>query len=301
MPYPTQAGPAGSAAMGAADQQAANELRYKRYIEHLAGFAPGESDLPDEETLRRHAMAAANLQSAAPAAQAQAQAQATARQAPFQAVLADLKMRPGMVEHLEGIDVDGDGVPDAPLGPPPMDPMGRMQWQNLMAQRQRMLQAARQRSAQRKARNNQIMLAVLQANDPLFEATYTRLCSYVQRLPEKVQRPYLEAVERTPGAFLDLYVHIREGMERALNVSTTATQPMPRPGDADPRERIRQAVAGRMSPPALESAGILDDRLPGATRAAELAALKARCKAGRAREGDLLRYIELTMKDSSNL
>jgi len=58
MPYPTTAGPAGYAATGAAGQQAANELRYKRYLEHLAGFAPGESDLSDEEILRRRALAA---------------------------------------------------------------------------------------------------------------------------------------------------------------------------------------------------------------------------------------------------
>ncbi len=56
MPYSpsTRTDPAASEA---ADRQALNEQRYKRYIEHLAGFAPGESDLPDEEIMRRRAQA----------------------------------------------------------------------------------------------------------------------------------------------------------------------------------------------------------------------------------------------------
>ncbi|WP_243358364.1 hypothetical protein [Fundidesulfovibrio terrae] len=304
MPYPTTAGPAGYAAAGAVDQQAANELRYKRYLEHLAGFAPGESDLPDEEILRRRAMAQGTPQPQAGTGYAPGSAmpqpgQPAPSQVPLQAILASLKARPGMIEHLEGIDVDGDGIPDAPMGPPPMDPMGRMQWQNMMAQRKQMMQAAQQRRAQRKLVNNQAMLAVLQSNDPLFGYVLRRLEGYVRSLPAKVQRPFFEAVERTPGAFLDLYTHLRASVERDLRGTAPISQPMPQPGNADPRARIRQAVAGRMSPPALESAGILDDRLPGATRAAELAALKARCKAGQAREGDLLRYIELSMGDSS--
>lgn len=52
-------------------------------------------------------------------------------------------------------------------------------------------------------------------------------------------------------------------------------------------------MAGRMSAPQLESAGMIDERSPGVARAAERAALVKRVKAGGAREGDLLKYLEL--------
>ncbi|MFP5240536.1 MAG: hypothetical protein ACLGQW_11955, partial [Acidobacteriota bacterium] len=95
----------------------------------LAGFAPGESELPDEEILRRRAarqeaqpfqggFTGQPSQSTQMAPTEGAQPGGSAR-APVQAVLAQLMSRPGMIEHLEGIDLDGDGLPDIPLGPPP--------------------------------------------------------------------------------------------------------------------------------------------------------------------------------------
>lgn len=301
MPYttPTSTSPDESAAMGAGDRQAANELRYKRYIEHLAGFAPGELDLSDEEILRRRALAQARTEAgAAQAANLADPAQASSRHLPFEAVLSALKTRPGMIEHLEGIDLDGDGHPDAmpPTGPPPMAPVGRMNWQAMMAQRQSRMQALRQHRLRQKEVNNRVILAHLQAHDPLFPQVYRKVIEFVHRLPAKLQRPFLRAVDETPGAYLDLYREMREVLLRhAGHSGPAARRTMPSP--EDPRAAIRRAVAGRMSPPVLESAGTVDDRLPGASRAAELAALKARCKAGKAREGDLLRYIELTMRD----
>ncbi|WP_027191912.1 hypothetical protein [Fundidesulfovibrio putealis] len=310
MPYPTQAGTADPTAMGAMDEQARKRLVYERYLDHIAGFAPGESELSDEEIMRRRQLQAQGQPQGyprnqggmpspgyAPGAPGRQPMQAGGGQVPFEAILAQLKARPGMVEHLEGIDLDGDGVPDIPFQPSPQmmaDPMGRMQWQAMLQNRQRMMQGAQQRRAQRKEVNNQVLLATLQANDPLFDPTYNRLCSYVQQLPHKVRQPYLSAVHRTPGAFLDLYTHIRDGVVRALQRSVRTTTPMPQPASDDPRARIRQAVAGRMSAPALENAGIMDDRLPGATRAAERAALIKRVKSGGAREGDLLKYLELS-------
>ncbi|MFP5240535.1 MAG: hypothetical protein ACLGQW_11950 [Acidobacteriota bacterium] len=181
-----------------------------------------------------------------------------------------------------------------------MNPMARAQWQAAMAHRQRRGQELQVRRAQRKVMNNQVMLAVLKANDPLFEATYNRLARYIQRLPEKVQRVYLQAVYRTPGAFLDLYIHLRTSIENELNKHAFQAEqpdhPAPQP---DTRARIRRAVAGRMAAPALESAGVLEERLGGAARSTELAELKARAKSGRAREGDLLRYLELSMNSGS--
>ena len=120
---------------------------------------------------------------------------------PFEAVLAQLTMRPGMVEHLEGIDLDGDGVPDMPLGQPSPQmlahPMGRMQWQALMQDRQHKMRTAHQRRAQRKEINNQVLLAHLQANDPLFTQVHAKVEEFVRTLSPKLQRPFLRTVEET--------------------------------------------------------------------------------------------------------
>ena len=65
-----------------------------------------------------------------------------------------------------------------------------------------------------------------------------------------------------------------------------------------------ESLRGEVSAPRnvslrLEHAGGTEDRLPQASRSQEMAALKARSKSGQAREGDLLRYIELSMAQRS--
>ncbi|WP_243358488.1 hypothetical protein [Fundidesulfovibrio terrae] len=217
---------------------------------------------------------------------------------PLRAALAQLAMRPGMLEHLEGIDVDGDGVPDVPLGPPPMNPMGRMQWQNAMAHRQQMMQAAQARRAQRADVNNRVMLATLEAHDPIFRQVHRKIGEYVTTLPSKLQRSMVRSLTETPGAYLELYQEMRELLLHMSGAAGSGSRSGNTSASRDSRVAMRQAVSGRMSPPVLENAGVMDDRLPGASRAAELAALKARCKAGKAREGDLLRYIELSMPET---
>jgi len=222
---------------------------------------------------------------------------------PLRAALAQLAMRPGMLEHLEGIDVDGDSVPGIPPGPPPTDPTGRMQWQNMMTHRQQMMQAAQARRTRRADANNQIVLATLEAHDPLFRQVHRKIVKYVTALPPKLQRSMVRAIMETPGAYLELYQEMRELLLHMGGAAGSGPRRGNIPGTPlstakYPRAAIRQAVSGRMSPPALENAGVMDDRLPGASRAAELAALKARCKAGKAREGDLLRYIELSMPET---
>ncbi|MFP5220981.1 MAG: hypothetical protein ACLGSA_01690 [Acidobacteriota bacterium] len=311
MPYPTQAGTADPTAMGAMDEQARKRLVYERYLDHISGFAPGESELSDEEIMRRRQLQSqgqpqdyprnqGSMPSPgyAPGAPGRQPMQAGAGQVPFEAILAQLKARPGMVEHLEGIDLDGDGVPDIPFQPSPQmmaDPMGRMQWQAMLQNRQRMMQAAQQRRAQRKEVNNQVLLATLQANDPLFAEVYGRLQRYFQTMPPRVFRAFTESIERQPAAFLEIYKELRDFVVKVSRLAgTNLPQSMSQPSSDDPRARIRQAVAGRMSAPALENAGIMDDRLPGATRAAERAALIKRVKSGGAREGDLLKYLELS-------
>jgi len=92
MPYPDPASPGLAGNPGDwADRQALNELRYKRYLEHLAGFEPGESDLSDEEILARRAARNSDVQQPKPAPTAMS-GPGMAR-VPFDAVLGQLKAR----------------------------------------------------------------------------------------------------------------------------------------------------------------------------------------------------------------
>ncbi|WP_027189553.1 hypothetical protein [Fundidesulfovibrio putealis] len=197
---------------------------------------------------------------------------------PFEAVLAQLTMRPGMIEHLEGIDLDGDGIPDLPLGQPSPQmlahPMGRMQWQAMMQDRQNTMRAAHQRHTQRKEINNQVLLAHLQANDPLFMQVHAKVGEFVRTLSPKLQRPFLRAVEETPGAYLDLYKEMRDLVKISLRLGGHGAR---RSGPRDQRD--------------VDQSG--DEGQSVAVRSAERAALVKRVKAGGAREGDLLRYLEL--------
>jgi len=289
MPYPDQTG------TGLTDEQAAKRQRYEDALDRWAGFEPGESQLVGEEIMARRA-----ARQRAAAHQPQSAAGYSPPQVPFDAVIAQLMTRPGMAEHLEGIDLDGDGIPDVPMGQPPMDPMGRMQWQSMMQQRQQMAQVAQARKAQRKAVNNQVILAQLQARDPMFPHVQRWIKNFVDSLPVRLGRAVLEQVDRTPGAFLEMYSDMRRHFIEELSVKAGlngfgghGVMPASVANMRDPREAIRQAVAGRMSAPVLESAGVYDDRLPGASREAQKRALVKRVKAGGAKEGDLLRYLEL--------
>lgn len=307
MPYPTDT--------GLADEQARTRQLYEDALDRFAGFEPGESQLTDDQIMALRAARGQEATSGASGAFPHQSPFLSFRQAilgasamPFETVLAQLKARPGMIEHLEGIDLDWDGIPDIPLQPSPemmADPMARMQWQAMMQNRQQASQARQMRRAQRKAVNNEALLAHLRANDPLFVHVKRWIEAFLESLPGKLQRAVLEQVERTPGAFLEMYSELRQHLMDEFGMTGKAKKGAPvgysvqgspafAPAARDPRQAVRQAVAGRMSPPQLESAGMIDECSPGAARAAERAALIKRVKAGGAREGDLLKYLELS-------
>ena len=200
-----------------------------------------------------------------------------------------------------GGDANGDGVPDfPPLGPPPSDPQDLRDWQVMRLVQQQMKQAFLQKSQREgvavKQMNDQRLLQNLEAHDPLFRVVSPLMENYLSHLPGPLGRVILHTVASHPAMFIELYSHVRGYVERAIS-SRKNLQGNPLPpstATADPRARIRQAVAGRMSAPALENAGVIDDRLPGANRNAQLASLKQRVKSGGAREGDLLKYLELS-------
>ena len=296
MPYPTNT--------GLADEQAIKRQRYEDALDRFAGFEPGESQLTDDQIMaRRAARGQANAFGASGAFRHQnpfppfRQSAPGASAMPFETILAQLKSRPGMIEHLEGIDLDGDGIPDIPFGSPPphmmADPMARMQWQAMMQNRQQASQARQMRRAQRKAVNNEALLAHLRANDPLFEQVHAKIGDFVRTLSPKLQRPFLRAVEETPGAYLDLYKEMRDLLKLFMRLGKQGARHSFSHSQRDAGEEY-PPMAGRMSPPQLESAGVIDERSPGAARAAERAALVKRVKAGGAREGDLLKYLELS-------
>jgi hypothetical protein len=292
MPYPTQAG---STETGFADEQARKRQLYEEALDRFAGFEPGESQLSDEQIMARRAK---RQQSGVSAGFSRQQslahfAQRGVNNIPFETLLAHLKARPGMVEHLEGIDLDGDGTPDIPLQPSPQmmaHPMGRMQWQAMLQNHQRAAQARQARRAQRKAVNNEMLLAYLRTHDPLFGVVHAKVEAYVRALPLKLQRPVLRAVDETPGAYIDLYKEMRDMVAVSMRLGDRRS---PQAG-VRMAKRSGQGRVVRQGAPQLESAGMIDERSPGATRAAERAALVKRVKAGGAREGDLLKYLELS-------
>ena len=289
MPYPTQAG---STETGFADEQARKRQQYEDALDRFAGFEPGESQLSDEQIMARRA---ARQQLGVPVGFSRQQpfaqfAQRGVNDIPFDTLLAHLKAQPGMVEHLEGIDLDGDGIPDIPPQPSPQmmaHPMGRMQWQAMLQNHQ---QARQARRAQRKAVNNEALLAYLKTHDPLFGVVHAKVEAYVKALPLKLQRPVLRAVEETPGAYIDLYKEMRDMVAATMRIGGRRSQQAG--GGMVSRHGHGRVV--RQGALQLESAGMIDERSPGATRAAERAALVKRVKAGGAREGDLLKYLELS-------
>jgi len=128
---------------------------------------------------------------------------------------------------------------------------------------------------QRKAVNNEALLAHLRANDPLFEQVHVKIGDFVRTLSPKLQRPFLQAVEETPGAYLDLYKEMRDLLKLFMRLGKQGARHSFSHSQRDAGEEY-SAIAGRMRAPQLERA-----------------ALVKRVKAGGAREGDLLKYLEL--------
>ncbi len=310
MPYPNSGGyqpTAPASATGAMDAEALKQERYRLYMdEMLNGGDQAAQDGTPSETNNQQPMPQNGGQPqpqgmAQGQMRGQMQGQARSMNAvPFEAVMQRLLQTPGMVQHLQGGDADGD-VPDFPsLGPPPSDPQDYRDWQvmNLMQQqmKQVFLQKNRRNRFESRQMNDQRMLQNLEAHDPLFKVVSPMMKNYFDHLPGPLGQVIMHTVVSHPALYIEMYSHVRSYVEKAISTRKNFQgNPMsPATAAADPRQRIRQAVAGRMSPPALENAGVMDDRLPNASRNAQLAALKQRVKSGGACEGDLLKYLELS-------
>lgn len=204
----------------------------------------------------------------------------------FKAIKQGIVTMPGMAEHLCGIDLDDDGRPEL-FVPQPGAPFTGFSQPPLNGRGQH--PAAR---AHRVRRKNATLLRTLAATDPLFERVYPLVQDYIRHLPGMLAQHMLAAADSHPGMFLELYEHIRDFAETAGLACGHKSASSPGVGSA---RVFGPGSAPRARPPHLESAGSIDERQPAATRGGELAALKARARSGKAREGDLLRYIELMM------
>ncbi len=223
---------------------------------------------------------------------------------PFQAVLQALRQVPGLAGHIQG---STQGLPPGghhgfmgrPAGPRPF------QASHPQARHAQVGDAqaghAHDGPAQRE-RLDQLLLATLSRVDPTFDAVRAMLARYMSAMPQGLAAVARRAVAADPALFLELYAHLRRSLEErsrdAPEDQDDAYAAEPPSGPSvdirEARARIRDAVAGRMAPPALENAGLGEDRpVPGARRA-ELGALKDRARQGQARDGDLLKYLELT-------
>jgi len=117
-----------------------------------------------------------------------------------------------------------------------------------------------------KQRDYQTALAALKARDPLFGRTMHLMEHYVGKLPEVLRKLVMPALAREFGLFAEFYRVVRESAWLV---------------EAHLRAGWRKASS---APPVPEEQAAPD----------ELAALKRRVKSGGAKEGDLLRYLELT-------
>jgi hypothetical protein len=127
-------------------------------------------------------------------------------------------------------------------------------------------------------KNSEKLLALLRAHDPLFETTWRMLEHMLDILPDTAEFLVKKGTHDDPAMFLELYKEMREWAREVEHRKH-------RRGQAN-----RQAQGRAKAEPAREAAG---DR--EAKRRTDLDALVAKVKSGRAEEGDLLRYIELSM------
>ena len=126
-------------------------------------------------------------------------------------------------------------------------------------------------------KNAQRLLTLLRLNDPLFAATWRMLEHMLDILPDTAAHLVKKGTHDDAAVFLDLYGEMRDWAEEVEHRKHRRKQAQPR-------------TTANRKPNA--------PRSRRASRRAERDALIAKVRAGRAEEGDLLKYLELTMPDS---
>lgn len=125
-------------------------------------------------------------------------------------------------------------------------------------------------------KNSERLLAMLRAHDPLFGTAWRMLEHMLEILPDTAEYLVKKGTHDDPAKFLELYEEMREWAQE-----------------------VEHRKHRRKSPTSKANAGHERERADGreAKRRADRAALVVKVKSGRAEEGDLMRYLELTMPD----
>lgn len=124
-------------------------------------------------------------------------------------------------------------------------------------------------------KNSEALLALLRIHDPLFHTTWSMLEHMLDMLPDSAEHLVKKGTHDNPAMFMELYGEMREWAEEVEHRKHRRSRAKHEPGEK-----------GRIT-----SAGESESR-----RKADLAALVAKVKSGRAEEGDLMRYLELAMR-----
>jgi len=195
---------------------------------------------------------------------------------PYEAVLAHVQGHPTWQSAMVGQDggLDWDSLLDH--GAAPGDPAGQERWVGARAALERVKPLLKEREARLsrylKQRDYHAAMALLKQSDHLFERTLHLMEHYLERLPGVLRRLVMPHLASEFGAFAELYRYLRHGaalVEHHAHARSAATKARAesRPKDGEPSPTTRE-----------------DER----------AALVRRVKSGGAREGDLLRYLELS-------
>lgn len=202
--------------------------------------------------------------------------------APFDTVLGQLMSHPLGLSALHGHDTSPDWDQLLDCGCEPRDPNERMRWKITKAAYDEIKPFLKEREEHLKRytsqRNYHASLAALKQNDPLFERTMLVMEHYLGKLPQVIKNMVMPVLARDFRKFVWLYEHLREA---AVVVENHAHHKRRK------EKRKQEGGAGMHAPGTGRTAADV------AARDAERRALVARVKAGGAKEGDLLRYLEL--------
>jgi len=195
----------------------------------------------------------------------------------------DLMSHPVGMCAVHGYDASPDWDHLLDCGQEPGDPHQRLRWKHtreafdsikpFLKGREEML------GRYKKQRNYQATLAQFQKRDPLYERTMEVMEQLMDELPQVVKELAMPTLARDFGPFLRLYAELRQVAELIENHGHNKKR----------REHHRERAGDSGNGPARPSGSESERK----SQQEERRALVARVKAGGAREGDLLRYLEL--------
>lgn len=176
---------------------------------------------------------------------------------------------------LHGYDPSPDWDHLLECGREPADPNERLRWKHTREAFESIKPFLKEReevlSRYKKQRNYHILLSQLEKRDPLFDRTMRVMEHYMGKLPLVIQRLCMPVMAKEFGHFLELYRHLRGAAHLVEN--------------HEHHKRRKRECSNTHHDDTSKQKTALDQ---------ERQELIERVKAGGAREGDLLRYLELS-------